>query len=114
MGIVFVFLSMYLTLYFTDSLPESQVVAVFFDLLAYTISLANVFMASRPRYLERLVGFHSIYTMHALMAFVIVAAGIVHAFLEGFDFSFNGFPVMTNFLGLLGLIFFILITLDVC
>lgn len=42
------------------------------------------------------------------IVFVLVAAGILHAFLEGFDFYFNGFPGMTSFLGLLGLIFFIL------
>lgn len=102
---------MYLTLFLTDSLPDSQVIAVLFGLLAYSISLANIYMASRPRYLEKIIGFHSIYTTHAMMAFVLVGAAIVHAILEGFDFTFDEFPGLTSLLGLLGLIFFILITL---
>ena len=67
LGVVIIFLSMYLTLFLTDSLPDSQVIAVLFGLLAYSISLANIYMASRPRYLEKIIGFHSIYTIHAQM-----------------------------------------------
>lgn len=87
-----------------EALPEGQTAPVALGLLAFSLALMNVFVALRPKFLEKSTGLPSMYATHGIMAVVLVIAALFHAFNEmgaEKNFTVSGVVMPAGFLALL-------------
>ena len=59
--------------------PVGQQLPVALGLLAFSLAITEVFIALRPKKLERKIGLPSMYSIHGTLAFVLLIAAIAHA-----------------------------------
>lgn len=61
-----------------EALPAGQQLPVTMGLLAFSLALTVVFIALRPKPMERRIGLHRMYLIHGTMAIVLFAVVIAH------------------------------------
>lgn len=89
-----------------DALPLSQLIAFSVSPLAYSLMLVGMFIASRPRKIERHLGMPRMYEIHAIMtvyAFILV---FIHVLIlgQGFSAMFRNPATIFGYLGFLGIL----------
>jgi len=62
-----------------EALPTGQQLPVALGLLAFSLTLTEVFIALRPKTTERRIGLPMMYSIHGTMAIVLIIAAIAHA-----------------------------------
>lgn len=62
-----------------EALPQGQRLPVLLGLLAFSLALTDVFIASRPKKMEEKVGLPAMYSIHGAMGLVLILAVIAHA-----------------------------------
>lgn len=65
-------------LYRQEALPAGQQLPVALGLLAFSLALTEVFIALRPKCLERRIGLPLMYSIHGSMAIVLILVAIAH------------------------------------
>lgn len=101
----FIFATLLSMIFATMGVPSDlkQLVAFSASPLAYAFMLTGMFIASRPRFLEKRVGMPRMYATHAIMtilAFVLVIFHIV-AYWQGFTGIFRSPATIFGWLGML-------------
>jgi predicted ferric reductase len=59
-------------------LPAGQQLPIALGLLVFTLALTEIFIALRPKKLERMIGLPLMYSIHGVMAIVLIIAAIAH------------------------------------
>lgn len=76
---IFIFITLIgALLYGQEALPAGQQLPIALGLLAFSLALTEVFIALRPKYLEHKIGLPVMYSIHGVMAIVLIIVAIVH------------------------------------
>lgn len=85
----------------TPSLSMSQLVAFSSSFFAYSFMLVGLFIASRPRFLEKHIGMPRMYEVHAVMTLLACILVVIHIVLiwQGFSMMFRSTSTIFGYLG---------------
>lgn len=109
---LFIYLSLLGLFLVNDQLiPEGQQLPVALGLLAFSLALTEVFIALRPKKLEKKIGLPSMYFVHGILAFVLLLVAFAHAGSElNAQKSFTVAPTADP-AGFVAMLLFIMVTL---
>lgn len=90
----------------TNSLSAEYLIAFSASMLAYTLMLVGLFIASRPRFIEKHLGMPRMYEMHAVMTTIAGVLVIIHIIImwQGFGAIFRSAATISGYLGALGIL----------
>lgn len=109
---IFIFATLKATFLFNqETLPAGQQLPLTLGVLAFSLTLTEVFIALRPKKIESKIGLPMMYFIHATMAIVLVIVAITHAGNElNVQKNFTVMPAAAP-AGMVALVFLILTTL---
>lgn len=89
-----------------SSLPMSQLIAGASSNIAYSMMLVGLFIASRPRFLEKHVGMPKMYEIHALMTYLAVILVGIHiaVYWQGFGAIFRSATTTYGYIAFAGML----------
>lgn len=109
--LIFMALFMFATLLIAIILPlesvsTTQLLAYSASPLAYSLMLVGLFIASRPRFIEKHFGMTEMYEIHAMMTVVAVILATLHIafFWQGFGAIFRSAASIWGYVGYLGML----------
>lgn len=86
-------------------------VPIAFGLMAFSLLLFEIILASRPGILENKTGLQSLYAIHGAAAILTVLTGIIHIAMEIVRVKIGNFAIPTAPLGFLGFLLLLIATL---
>lgn len=89
-----------------SALPLGTLIAYSASPLAYSLMLVGMFIASRPRFIEKHVGMPRMYEIHAVMTLYAAVLVLLHIIVmwQGFDNIFRSPATIFGYLGALGIV----------
>lgn len=84
-----------------NSLTTSQLLIASTSFFAYSFMLVGLFIASRPRFLEKHIGMPRMYEIHAVMTLIACVLALIHIAIiwQGFGVMFRNFTTITGYIG---------------